>query len=128
MNGVMNRAKGVKMRKVLVVDDDQKMLKQFRNIILKSGYQVIACESAEEAIQHIEDVDAVITDFSMPKMDGNEFAKVVKLKRHEVPVMIATSNPDIVPKDHLANSVICKLDAFWGDVNCVSWLKEVLGE
>lgn len=58
---------------VLVVDDDQMCLDQYRDLISNLGYKVVCAVTAPDALKQIAespDIGVVITDIEMPSMDG----------------------------------------------------------
>ena len=68
------------MKKILIVDDDSIL----RNVLQKSlelkGYQVVSVDSGESALaQFNQDVpDIIISDVSMPEMNGFEFCRQLR--------------------------------------------------
>ena len=60
--------------KVLVVDDDERSRELFCEILTSAGYAVRAASDGLNAISQMEvsRFDIVLTDFSMPGMDGLE--------------------------------------------------------
>jgi FixJ family two-component response regulator/DNA-binding MarR family transcriptional regulator len=59
---------------VLVVDDDQDCLDEYREAISNLGYAVRCSESTPAALSQISkhpDIGIVLTDLKMPEMDGN---------------------------------------------------------
>ncbi len=81
------------MLKVLVVDDEQDMLRLVRNI-LEDEYEVIEAESAEEALKLVEKgmPDIVLLDIMMPRMDGWDFLERFRMRKgaERVPVILFT--------------------------------------
>jgi two-component system chemotaxis sensor kinase CheA len=69
---------------VLVADDEECLLSLIRIYLEQEGYLVLASESAPEALriakEYAGNIDALITDMRMPRMDGatlsNEFLKL----------------------------------------------------
>jgi CheY-like chemotaxis protein len=62
------------------------------------GHNVIDVESAESAIEIIEQdtaVDLVITDYAMPGMTGLELATYVLRFRPDLPVLLVTGFADL---------------------------------
>jgi signal transduction histidine kinase/ActR/RegA family two-component response regulator len=59
---------------VLVVDDDRSILKDYGQLLEEAGYTVIAAESGAQAIRVLQaqEVDLVLLDLSMPRMNGLE--------------------------------------------------------
>lgn len=68
------------MKKILVVDDDLTLRKVLQNSLEQKGYQVISVGSGAEAlIQFDRDIpDLVVSDVSMPEMDGFEFCRQLR--------------------------------------------------
>ncbi len=68
------------MKKILVVDDDLTLRKVLQNSLEQKGYQVISVASAKSAlVKFNQDVpDIIISDVSMPEMDGFEFCRQLR--------------------------------------------------
>lgn len=68
------------MKKILVVDDDLTLRKILQNSLEQKGYQVISVGSGAEAlVQFDRDIpDLVVSDVSMPEMDGFEFCRQLR--------------------------------------------------
>ena len=85
----------MKNGKVLIVEDDEVIRKFLRLQLGKWGYGVVEAEDGVEAILKLgkEDFDLIICDIMMPKKDGWELIKEVRLspKRKDIPVIILTA-------------------------------------
>ena len=70
------------MKKILVVDDDLTLRKVLQNSLEQKGYQVVSVGSATEAlIKFSQDIpDIIVSDVSMPEMDGFEFCRQLRLQ------------------------------------------------
>lgn len=68
------------MKKILVVDDDLTLRRILQNSLEQKGYQVISVGSGAEAlVQFDRDIpDLVVSDVSMPEMDGFEFCRQLR--------------------------------------------------
>lgn len=68
------------MKKILVVDDDVTLRKVLQNSLEQRGYQVISVGSGKDALAKFsQDVpDIIISDVSMPEMDGFEFCRQLR--------------------------------------------------
>lgn len=57
---------------ILLVDNDPTYLKLLSKVLLLHGYEVVSALNGEEAMSllHVVAVDFVISDISMPKMNG----------------------------------------------------------
>ena len=62
------------MANILVIEDDDIMLKAIRNILGKDGYSVITAKDCKEAFEKLEngEYDVVVTDLMMPYANGLE--------------------------------------------------------
>ena len=78
--------------KVLVVDDDEKILFAFREVLKKDGYKSIVAKNGEEALEKMstEEPGIVFMDITMPRLDGLEALKRIKEKNQSTPVIIIT--------------------------------------
>ena len=66
--------------RILVVDDMEDMLQVFKSLLEVSGATVFAASSALEGLKLLEreEVDLLISDISMPEIDGYEFLRRVR--------------------------------------------------
>ena len=86
-------------RNVMIVDDDPLLL-EFATLTLRdAGYNPIACEDGEAALYMISDLDLdlVILDLTMPRMNGLEVLRHLKAepKSAKIPVMMLTASTDV---------------------------------
>lgn len=65
---------------ILIVDDDPGIREPLKEYIQQAGYETSAISNAEEAMELLESntVTVVITDISLPGMDGLEFTDQIK--------------------------------------------------
>lgn len=85
-------------RTILAVEDDTVLAGALVRILQNDGHTVSYFESPVEAIEHLESgfrPDLIITDRSMPRISGDEFARIVK-DRFQIPVLMATGYGDIM--------------------------------
>jgi DNA-binding response OmpR family regulator len=79
-------------KKILVVDDDHTARHLLRDILTPEGYDILEAEDGRHALKILEQgpVDLIITDRSMPHMDGLEFLKQLHKKKVVIPsIMIS---------------------------------------
>jgi two-component system, OmpR family, KDP operon response regulator KdpE len=77
------------MQKILLVDDEPKITKVLRTALSSQGYSLYVAADGIEGMVAARDwqPDLVITDISMPKMDGIEFCKQFR-EISEVPIIV----------------------------------------
>jgi CheY-like chemotaxis protein len=83
-------------RKVLVVDDEPLVRLSTADMLQQMGHNVLEAGNGVEALQLLEqhpDIDAVVTDFTMPQMDGAQLARKVQQGHRNVPVLLVTGFP-----------------------------------
>lgn len=78
--------------RVLVIDDEENMLLMFRQILEKEGFRVETAPDGHTALQAASgySVDLVISDLSMPGMNGMDVLKKMKLLQPDAPFIILT--------------------------------------
>ena len=60
------------MAKVLVVDDDQRLLKMLQRTLAYEGFDVTTARDGQDALDRICQTtpDVIVLDWMMPKLDG----------------------------------------------------------
>ncbi|WP_178040867.1 response regulator [Frisingicoccus sp.] len=82
--------------KILVIDDESRMRKLVRDFLTKKEYEVLEASNGEEAMEIFyedKDIDLLILDVMMPKMDGWEVCREVR-KTSRVPIIMLTAKAD----------------------------------
>jgi DNA-binding NtrC family response regulator len=79
------------MNTILFVDDESRML-DLMTMNFSSIYNILTAKNGLEALEviHKNEVDLIVTDIKMPKMDGMELLKKVK-SSFDIPVIIVTA-------------------------------------
>jgi len=94
---VMDRKeKGMDAIKVLVVDDEARMRKLVRDFLERAGYRVYEAEDGEKAVDLFfseKDIELILLDVMMPKMDGWEVVKEIR-RLSKVPIIMLTARAD----------------------------------
>ena len=79
------------MSRILVVDDEAGVRFTVSETVSELGHDAIPAAGGSAALQHIDDVDLVITDLSMPGMDGFELLARIVAQRPKLPVIMLTA-------------------------------------
>ena len=83
-----------KVRKLLVIDDDTKLLLSYRDLLSPYGFEVLTASDGQDAIPLVErnpDIQLVILDLAMPRMDGREWLRWFRSLHRELPVIVITA-------------------------------------
>ena len=88
------------MFNILVVEDDTNTRKLIAKLLRKSGFEPHEAEDGLAALALMERivVDLVVVDIMMPKMDGFEFAKLVRNSWANMPILMVTAKHEPVDK------------------------------
>lgn len=82
------------MTDILLVDDDQDYLHQFRRFLEGEGLSVHSVLNGEEAVACLEQQTyrVLITDLNMPGMDGFTLSRKAAISAPEMPVIMITGS------------------------------------
>ena len=80
--------------RILFVDDEEMIRRICQEMLGSLGYEVVTAADGREALELLQrepgSYDLVITDLSMPRMDGLALAKAVKELEPSLPVVLST--------------------------------------
>lgn len=84
--------KDLKRRKILLVDDEERMVRFIRLNLEHDGFTVIEAYNGRQALQRLRDEtpDLVLLDVMMPDMDGFEVLEMIR-EFSNVPVIMLTA-------------------------------------
>ena len=86
--------------RILFVDDDESILEMSKQLLELMGYAVSTAISGPEAIKIMggteKKFDLVITDMTMPIMNGIQLAQQIKLNNPDLPVILCSGYTDVV--------------------------------
>src|SRR5256712_8467745 len=80
------------MARVLLVDDEPALLFTLSQLLKSRGLEPVLAHSAKEALGKLDGVDGVVTDYSMPDMDGVELVQAVHERDESLPVVMLTAH------------------------------------
>src|SRR5438445_5978956 len=80
------------MARVLLVDDEPALLFTLSQLLKSRGIESVLARSAKEALSKLDGVDGVITDYSMPDMDGVQLVQAVHERDDSLPVVMLTAH------------------------------------
>ena len=82
--------------KILIVDDESRMRKLIRDFLEREGYQILEASDGIEAMDIFyadKDIQLIILDVMMPRMDGWQVCKEVR-EHSRVPIMMLTARTE----------------------------------
>jgi len=82
----------------MMVDDDASFLRLYRKYCAKEDdLELRTFDDPMDAQMYLEQApeqfDLVVTDFTMPQMNGNQFAEKIRLIRGDIPILGLSSDP-----------------------------------
>jgi PAS domain S-box-containing protein len=83
---------------ILVVDDDALIAMSTVDMLADLGHDVIEANSGDRALEILRDdrpVDLLVTDYSMPRMNGAELAVAAREIRPGLPILLATGYAEL---------------------------------
>jgi EAL domain-containing protein (putative c-di-GMP-specific phosphodiesterase class I) len=83
--------------RVLIVDDDPTQIRSIGRVLRSRGYEVDSASNGQEAVERLgpDAYDVVLSDISMPGMDGIQLLQIVREKCIDVPVVLVTGEPAV---------------------------------
>ncbi|HVP60881.1 MAG TPA: response regulator [Myxococcaceae bacterium] len=83
--------------KVLVVEDDEDVLRSLVTLLSADGHEVRAARNGPEALQLLaaDRFDAVLCDVMMPRLTGTDLLRFVRQTDLDLPVVLMSAAPDV---------------------------------
>ena len=86
----------MKAKKILIADDEARIRKLVRDFLVREGYSVLEAENGEEALDMFyadKEIDLILLDIMMPKMDGWEVCREIR-RYSDIPIVMLTARSD----------------------------------
>ncbi len=82
---------------ILIVDDDPDLLRVFVRWLQAAGYQTTTASNGQAACELVAKTkfQAILSDISMPHMDGIDLLREVRRVDLDVPVILMTASPNV---------------------------------
>jgi two-component system KDP operon response regulator KdpE len=82
-------------RKILVVDDEERMVRFIRLNLEHDGFQVVEAFTSQQAMDRLRETlpDLILLDVMLPDLDGFEVLRMVR-DNHDVPVIMLTAKSE----------------------------------
>lgn len=97
-------------KRVLIVDDEPAVLQVVARMMKHGGYASEGVRSGGVALERLaaENWDLVITDRTMPGLNGEELARKIHERAPGLPVIMVTGFPQSVERPDLFDAVLAK--------------------
>ncbi|MGA2245058.1 MAG: response regulator [Verrucomicrobiota bacterium] len=81
-------------QRILLVEDDRHLRSCFETLLGFDGHEVCSVGGGEAALVKLEQerFDLVLTDYWMPRMNGDELAMLIKQKWPNLPIILASGS------------------------------------
>jgi DNA-binding NtrC family response regulator len=83
--------------RILIADDEPALLRALARLLGTSGYEVKAVDDGARALEALdtEDFDVIVSDISMPGMDGLKLLRTARERDLDIPVVLMTGAPAV---------------------------------
>ena len=83
------------MKKILIIDDEQKISQSYAELLTEEGYAVKHAPSAQAATNFLirEHFDLILLDINMPQVDGKVMYEVVREYDRNMKVIVSSVFP-----------------------------------
>lgn len=86
------------MAKILLVDDDVELTALLKDILSLEGYHVVEANNGIEGLDAItDDLDLILLDIMMPKMNGMDMLRKLR-ETNEIPVLMLTAKGEEIDR------------------------------
>jgi CheY-like chemotaxis protein len=114
---------------ILLVDDNRDGLLVRRSLLEEVGYRVQIAATGEEGLKLFEasSFDVVVTDYRMPRMDGKEFIRRIRLLKPHARIILLSGFVEplgLTEQETGADVVIAKTSH--EPVHLLSWVKRLI--
>lgn len=96
--GLAKPAQERQHKKILIADDEEDILQMLEKRIGDAGFEIVKARDGEELVELAlrEKPDLIVTDITMPKMNGFEATKLLKsrLETAVIPILMLTARQD----------------------------------
>ncbi|MFB5760332.1 response regulator transcription factor [Paenibacillus medicaginis] len=83
--------------KVLIIDDDEKIVSMLRRGLAFEGYEVTTAANGAEGLNQmlVDEPDLVVLDVMMPQVDGFEVCRRLRAAGSTVPILMLTAKDEV---------------------------------
>ncbi|MBU2444987.1 MAG: response regulator transcription factor [Bacteroidetes bacterium] len=88
------------MSTILIVEDDEAMLKGLRDAFEHNGFNVLAATDGESGLQlaELNEPDIIILDVMLPRTDGFDVCRTLRKRGVTIPILMLTARAEEIDK------------------------------
>ena len=88
------------MFSIMIAEDDLNTRRLTADVLEENGYNVVTAKDGVEALELLDEkhVDLIIADIMMPRMDGYELTRQLRLAGNNIPIIMVTAKEAISDK------------------------------
>ncbi|NJD23343.1 MAG: response regulator transcription factor [Melioribacter sp.] len=88
------------MSTILIVEDDETMLKGLRDAFEHNGFKILSATDGESGIQIAEtgEPDIIILDVMLPRIDGFDVCRTLRKRGFTIPIIMLTARSEEIDK------------------------------
>jgi len=103
-------------KKIILIDDDELMVKELSNLLIEEGFDLDAFTDPEIGLDRLleNNYDLLLLDIKMPKISGTDILKIARSKGLKTKIITITGNPILLDKESL-NGATDKKEVFLAD-------------
>jgi two-component system response regulator MprA len=81
------------MAKVLIVDDDRRLLRMLERTLAYEGFEVTTAEDGQQALDRAYEgtPDVIVLDWMLPKLDGMGVLEALRAEDDDIPILMLTA-------------------------------------
>jgi DNA-binding response OmpR family regulator len=82
------------MKRILIIEDNQMVVKSLHYKLSREGYQVTAAEDGREALKILDEQSfhLILTDLMLPFINGNQIIQHIKEKYPSTPIIVLSTS------------------------------------
>jgi len=89
------KRKGIGMKKILIVDDEQDIVESLKFVLEDCGYTCFCAYNGEDGLKLAREImpDLIILDVMMPRINGYKISRLLKFdkKYKDIPILMVTA-------------------------------------
>ncbi|MDD5457648.1 MAG: response regulator [Candidatus Margulisbacteria bacterium] len=89
----------LKIGTILIIDDDQELVEEIKEILTEEGYSVTTAFDGKTGLNLFNTLnpDLVMLDMKLPEMTGMELLPLFKTMKPKIPVLMISGRPVFTP-------------------------------